>query len=464
MRNILPLNNSVLVPLPYYKTDKLDVILSNLKKQIDNETNDLNKISGDRTFSFKKVSVFSNYESTLNKFQTRLHLLKGKFDVLAEQYKQEHYNYLNWAVSQDVQSDLESKLSQDDTNKAVLAQEEKTKPKVIEYSPVNENPDYNTLEMQGYQAQRRYAHQYAKENFADDTPEDLIGLKYNVETLIKIPILNQTLLGSLSVGKIVLTWVIYIIGITVETLLYGKVLNTLFAFEGYESYITGATAVLLSKIVGSLLHGSLLEFLQNQSRVFRFLSIKINRVYLFLLLITLVYVASLGSVFYTIKQQDKASTEYVMLQDSQMNIQNNIDAGVISYDEAKTQLADIESRKKNVAKKLEEQDSFLDRLTIIFSSLIILLNSATLFEMASIYTTCLKLKIKVEAKANKLSRIAASFSATKTTIKTYRNKAYRIICLHGEIQFIDRIRHGTPKDIAFDNTPKRYLLYNEKNS
>ena len=253
-------------------------------------------------------------------------------------------------------------------------------------------------------------------------------------------------------------------GITVETLLYGKVLNTLFAFEGYESYITGATAVLLSKNVGSLLHGSLLEFLKNQSRVFRFLSIKINRVYLFLLLITLVYVASLGSVFYTIKEQDKASTEYVMLQDSQMNIQNNIDAGVISYDEAKTQLADIESRKKNVAKKLEEEDSFLDRLTIIFSSLIILLNSATLFEMASIYTTCLKLKLKVEAKANKLSRIAASFSATKTTIKTYRNKAYRIICLHGEIQFIDRIRHGTPKDVAFETTPRRYPLYNEKNS
>ncbi len=458
-------------PMPYFQKTKLIEEQVQLKKQIQDETNDLYHLVYRKSFLFKSKSVFEFYSSGLDSLIDKLHTLRSNFEHNLELLFQSQFKFLCFVIPEDRAEILKKKETPNfnfdkSDNLLVTVVENKNTEKnstEIDFFNHKNGPEYLALEIQSLQAQVLYGKVYAElySNQFSDNQEHTVNLSSTHES-INLSIIKQTLLGSLSRFKIILSYFILLAGISVEFFIYSKILNTVFEFDGYEAYFTGATVALLGKVLASLLHGAVLEFLKHQSNVIRFFKIKINRFFFFLFVLVLLYSACVGCLFYHYKTEEKQTTELVLLQQENQSIQDNLEIGAITPEESKKQIDANNKKAATVQDKLSENDSVIAQLTIIFSGLIILLCSASLFALTEICSTAFGLQKKVEKLSWKICSLEGQFNSCKSRLKLYRNKTLHIIGLEGQLQFLQRISYGTPREVLFQKNETSILPLNKK--
>lgn len=349
-------------------------------------------------------------------------------------------------------------------------QEEKETPKVehslpqpkteeLRFTEVGSAPEYYVLENQNYECQRAFGVNWASDNFPIGKPEEEIFLSEKAKEELDAPNVSETFLGTITRRTVNVTFVIVFLAMIPEYLIYCKIISALFEYDNsWKQALCGTSVFLFSKLNAYILYNSVLSFLKKKSSVFDWKKIKGNRLYVGLLILSLIYCFCIGILYKSFKDDQNDVQKFTLLQQTSYEIREQ---GTLEEnpnpEEIKKLLRENEKDTEKFKTKVFSDDKgngILIYITIGLTGLITILFCSYLYAIAMIIKTSYKLRTKIDTITKRLSAIEGQFDAQKSMISTFREKAFKIFCLHGQLEFLRRISEATPRDVMFDPNKK----------
>ncbi|MDD2986121.1 hypothetical protein [Flavobacterium sp.] len=333
---------------------------------------------------------------------------------------------------------------------------------------IGHGPEYYTSEQQLLKAQQAYGMYFAKSNFPALAFEEQVELSTTAQKALDVPQVSETFLGSITKSKVTLTFIIVFLAMIPEYLIYSAIISAIFEFSGIKALLAGTVVLLFGKGNAMILYGTVLDFFKKQSKVFEFRKVKINRFFLFLFGISLVYCFAIGLLFKSYKDEQKATKEYVMLQQTttQMQQEAQLDEQGGSA-ELNQELQKAKEEAQQAKMKMTSQSdspSLLKVFTIGLSGAIVLLFSSCVFAMSLIFSSSYHLRSKLEKATKIIIQSESQFTAQKQAIIVFRHKAFHICGLVGELEFLRRLTQGSPKDALYKPSENTITTQEEINT
>lgn len=369
-----------------------------------------------------------------------------------------------------IQSSFEPKFSSEESSSeekpTFKGKDKSTVQHYVDYTIVDA-PDYFLAESQFLKAQQAYGMQFAKTNFPDNQIEQDTKLSTTSSEALDSPNISETFLGSITRSKVNLTFIIVFLAMIPEYLIYSSIIAAIFEFQGIKAILAGTVVLLFGKANAMIIYNTVLEFFKKQSKVLEFKNAKVNRFFFFLFCISLLYCFAIGLLFKSYKDEQKATKEYVMLQQATIQMQENAELSdspkTAEFNKELQKAKDEAQRAKAKMLRGSDSPSLLKVLTIGFSGAIVLLFSSCLFAMALIFSTCYHLRRKVEIATKRIMQSEIQFNNQKQSMAVFREKAFHICSLIGELEFLRRLKEGSPKESLYVPRAKENQVTREFN-
>lgn len=462
-------NRSQLIPRPFINALKVKKRQIILRKEIKHETRDLYRIAGFRYVRrglFKESTMLENFDCIIVTLLDKLYGHKSRFLNEVYRYRQQQYLFDMHVLPEGkaklreiTESKEEKYLKEND-----FRMKNPNESHALETSqiPAKENmvfthsvsfSDYWAGEVQGYESEYLFGRQYAMKNCSFEKPEKDINLLHTAEGVIDNPVFNQTFLASITLQKLLLTALITTLACISELLIYSKILGAIFHMEGIKMYFAGSVIFLFSKTNAILLYETVHEYFKKMGKLF---AKGVSSFFLIIFILSLLYSVCTGILYHQFTQDERHARNYTMLQQQSMELQDALETDPQNVDLLQ-QLDENHKEQKELSKKLSEEESgVLKIITIGFAGLVILLFTSVLFSMSLIFGTAYKLKKDCLRTARAITDWEAKFNSQKQRISSFRNRAFHIQTLYGQLEYLRRLEHGTPIDAFYSphqNTP-----------
>lgn len=332
------------------------------------------------------------------------------------------------------------------------------KPEELRFTEVGSAPEYYVIETQNYECQIAFGVRWATANFPSGKPEREIFLNETAKEELDAPNIAETFLGTITRRTVNTTLIIVVLALIPEYLIYCKIISAVFEYDGLKAMLCGTGVLLFSKLNSYIVYNSVLSFLQKKTSVFDWKNIKGNRLYIGLLILSLMYCFCIGILYKNFKDDQNDVQKYTLLQQTSYQItETGTSEENPNQEEIQKLLRENEKDTEKFKAKVfsdEKGKGILIYVTIGLTGLITILFCSFLYAVGMVLKTSYKLRTKIDTITKRLSAIEGQFDAQKSMISTFRSKAYHIYTLHGQLEFLRRISEGTPRDVLFDPNKK----------
>ncbi len=443
---------STIVATPWNKPEKLRNEKKMITKRIRRETIDLSKLVR-RHNPLQRLQIFSFYESTMTRLRSSLYKIRNQYEHHCQVLKITQTKFRKYVLFDDPK-ETEEEIPQ--TQARQVSEEPATAPEQQaekrSFTDPRSAPFHTVLAMQDHESQKAAGEAWAEANFPPEAPEEDIKLTSKPTEETDPRFYQETTLTNVSLFDVVLTNAVVCAGMLLEYFVYSSVLSALFGMEGSKAAFSGAAVILLAKVIGVKLQGSVRRFFKHQSRIFRVRQYLVNWVFLSVCITGIIYCVLIGWMFSGHQFEKKLAREYVMVNDAGNALRDELEVEGIDREETLQKLKENNERLEEIRTKLSADEmNVFHAFVFAFCGVAVLIFSSVLFAVAMVYGTSYSLRRKTERTAHKISSLKAKFDSQKNLIRTFRTKSRRIFALHGEVRFLQHLLDGgVPADVLYD--------------
>ncbi|MCQ4140600.1 hypothetical protein [Chryseobacterium sp. EO14] len=315
--------------------------------------------------------------------------------------------------------------------------------------------DYALIAIQN-EKERNFTEQWV-ENKIPPYPNTDIELDLPEDMASKMtPVKENFFLANVKPFEIALVFILLAFGLAVEFSSMGTTLNTIYGFTAAKAAISGAIALILSKLISYLLAGPTKEFLAREGKILHWRGVRVHKMMLWILGAIFCYSVAVGYLFARNTERNRKLEDISILQKDIRKAKNQAEFADVPNPE--TQQSIVQQEQKLEKQKTELKNYSMDMMTVIsisLSNFIILLASAILFAIGKLLLSGYSLRKKIERLSGELHAIRGEFYAQKSSIHQIYLKSVRIIKLYGILEFLKK-----QKDFDVDQTVIKY--WNEK--